>query len=266
MNLVDDLIAIALGAGKQILTVYERDFSVRLKRDASPVTEADEAAEAYIVSELSRIAPDIPIVAEEATAAGVVPATSEQFFLVDPLDGSKEFISRNGEFTVNIALIRAGVPVVGVVYAPALGRIWWGDLEGRAKQGRVADGEVIEARKIAVRLAPSEGLDVVGSRSHCGAETHAWLQQYNVAGFVPAGSSLKFCLVASGEADLYPRMGRTMEWDTAAGDAVLRAAGGKVVTLLGDHLSYGKRNQADDIDFANPQFVAIGDPALGWLP
>ena len=262
MTLVQQLIDVAIDAGAEILRIYDTDFSVRIKDDSSPVTEADEAAEAIIVAALARIAPEIAVVAEEAAAAGRVPETAGQFFLVDPLDGSKEFITKNGEFTVNIALIDNGVPVLGVVYAPALGRIWWGERQGGAFHARVADGALSAQQQIRVRGCATAGLDVVGSRSHGGSEVDAWLQRFQVARFVPAVSSLKFCLVASGEADLYPRLGRTMEWDTAAGDAVLRAAGGRVETLIGDLLSYGKRNQAHDSDFANPHFVAFGDPAL----
>lgn len=259
---IEELLAVAIEAGAEILRIYDTDFAVRVKEDSSPVTEADEAAEAIIVAALARIAPDIAVVAEEAAAAGRIPETVHRFFLVDPLDGSKEFITRNGEFTVNIGLIEGGVPVLGVVYAPALGRIWWGERDGGAFHARVADGAITGSQRIQVRGSSGTGLDVVGSRSHGGSDVDAWLQRFQVARFVPAGSSLKFCLVASGEADLYPRLGRTMEWDTAAGDAILRAAGGRVETLFGELLCYGKRNQAHDTDFANPHFVAFGDPAL----
>lgn len=256
------LLNAAIAAGAEILRIYETDFAVAYKDDESPVTLADVAAERIIVAALNRLAPDIPVVAEEAAAAGQVPPAAERFFLVDPLDGSKEFISRNGEFTVNIGLIEHGVPVLGVVYAPALGRIWWGQAGEGAFSGQVVDGVIGERRKIAVRGAAVDGIEVVGSRSHGAGDTDGWLNRFRVARYVPAGSSLKFCLVASGEADLYPRLGRTMEWDTAAGDAILRAAGGRVETLFGELLCYGKRNQGHDADFANPHFVAFGDPAL----
>lgn len=256
------LLDAAIAAGAEILRIYETDFAVSHKSDQSPVTEADIAAEKIIVAQLQLIAPDVPIVAEEAAAAGQVPATAERFFLVDPLDGSKEFITKNGEFTVNIGLIEHGVPVLGVVYAPALGRIWWGQRQEGAHCAQVVDGALQGQRTISVREAAEAGIDVVGSRSHGASDTDAWLQRFQVANFVPAGSSLKFCLVASGEADLYPRLGRTMEWDTAAGDAILRAAGGRVQTVSGDVLCYGKRNQGHDTDFANPHFVAFGDPNL----
>lgn len=260
--MIEELLAVAIAAGGEIMRIYDTDFAIRIKEDSSPVTEADEAAEAIIVAALKRIAPDIAVVAEEAAAAGRIPETAQRFFLVDPLDGSKEFITRNGEFTVNIGLIEGGIPVLGVVYAPALGRIWWGDRDSGAFHARVIDGVISDGRNIRVRGCGSTGIEVVGSRSHGGSDVDAWLQRFQVARFVPAGSSLKFCLLASGEADLYPRLGRTMEWDTAAGDAILRAAGGRVETMFGELLCYGKRNQSHDTDFANPHFVAFGDPAL----
>jgi 3'(2'),5'-bisphosphate nucleotidase len=259
------LVKIALAAGVKILETYQTDFDVAYKADESPVTEADTAAEAIIVSGLGRNFPNIAIVAEEAVAAGDVPETGERFFLVDPLDGSKEFISKNGEFTVNIALIESGTPVAGVVYAPALGRIWWGSAHEGAFAARVIDPaldpRLVDEAPIAVRAAP-EGLCAVGSRSHGSGEGDERLSRFAISEFKSAGSSLKFCLVASGEADLYPRLGRTMEWDTAAGDAILRAAGGKVLCLDGSPFDYGKRNQTGDSDFANPFFIALGDPRL----
>lgn len=260
-RIIDQLLDIAIKAGSEILQIYATEFSVTIKADNSPVTLADTAAEAIIVSALRAIAPDVAVIAEEAVSAGQIPEVVERFFLVDPLDGSKEFISRNGEFTVNIGLIEHGVPVAGVVYAPALGRIWWGTCDGGAFQARVVEGALERKESIRVRGAAPDGLDVVGSRSHGNGVEH-WLEHFAVARFVPAGSSLKFCLVAAGEADLYPRLGRTMEWDTAAGDAILRAAGGRVETLFGETLRYGKRDVPGDCDFANPHFVAFGDPAL----
>ena len=209
-----------------------------------------------ILHGLERFAPDIPVVAEEAVADGAVPQTGERFFLVDPLDGSKEFISRNGEFTVNIALIEHGAPVMGVVYAPALGRIWWGTVGTGAYAATVRDNALHDPKPVACMPCAGKGMRVVASRSHASPQLDNYLKDIDVADYVPAGSSLKFCLLAEGSADLYPRMGRTMEWDTAAGDAILRAAGGHVATLDDVPLSYGKRNQPDDTDFANPPFVA----------
>lgn len=263
MPRLDDLLAIALKAGEDILSVYAQDFSVAFKDDASPVTEADTRAEAIILEGLARIAPDIPVVAEECVAAGIVPPPSLRFFLVDPLDGSKEFISRNGEFTVNIALIENGAPVEGIVYAPALGRIWWGAVGEGAFSASVEGDTIGPAQPLAVISCGDNAMRVVGSRSHKTPELDDYLGTVAVADFLAAGSSLKFCLVAEGKADLYPRFGRTMEWDTAAGDAVLRAAGGCVRTLDGALLTYGKRNLPHDSDFANPHFIACADTAPG---
>lgn len=249
---------IALEAGAEIMRLYDQGFAVETKSDASPVTEADRAAEAIILKGLAALTPDIPVVAEEEAAAGRLPDIGPSFFLVDPLDGTKEFISRNGEFTVNIALIENGIPIAGVVYAPALGRLFWGAQETGAFTADVSDGQVQHARPIRVRAAPQDGLRAIGSRSHGASETQDWLKAYNVRDFVSAGSSLKFCLLAAGEADIYPRLGRTMEWDTAAGHAVLNAAGGRMTRLDGSPFLYGKRNQADEADFANPHFVAFG--------
>jgi 3'(2'), 5'-bisphosphate nucleotidase len=239
---------IALRAGEVVMAVYSTDFAVRGKDDASPVTEADERAEEVIVPALQALTPDVPIVAEEAVAAGRIPVVRDRFWLVDPLDGTKEFIGRNGEFTVNIALVQDGTPVLGVVYAPALGRLFAGAVGGDAyvedAQGR---------RGIRCRAAPAEGLTVVASRSHGDAAAlDAFLGGRKVASLKNAGSSLKLCLVAAGEADLYPRLGRTMEWDIAAGHAVLAAAGGSVTDLSGKALAYGKPG------FDNPHFVASG--------
>lgn len=256
-----DLNPIMLAAGAEIMRIYATDFAVVTKGDSSPVTEADQRAEAIILSGLKHIAPGIPVIAEEEAAAGRFPTTAGTFFLVDPLDGTKEFISKNGEFTVNIALIEDGKPVLGAVYAPALGKIWWGSAGKGACMAEVKEGVVGEAGTITVRQ-PQGGLIAVGSRSHGGAETKAYLEAFTVADFVAAGSSLKFCLIAEGRADIYPRMGRTMEWDTAAGDAILRAAGGRVETLDGQPLKYGKRFQNNDGDYANPHFVAFGHESV----
>ncbi|HSW05277.1 3'(2'),5'-bisphosphate nucleotidase CysQ [Aquabacterium sp.] len=247
-SLLEGIVAIAREAAAVVMAVYATDFSVRGKNDASPVTAADEQAEAVIVAGLERLAPDIPIVAEEAVAAGRLPQLGDRFWLVDPLDGTKEFISRNGEFTVNIALIEHGAPVLGVVSAPALGRVFAG-LVGSGAWVEDAQGR----RAIHCRRVPDEGLTVVASRSHGDAAAlDAFLAGRHVASTTNAGSSLKLCLVAGGEADLYPRLGRTMEWDIAAGHAVLAAAGGQVRDLLGQALHYGKPG------LDNPHFVASG--------
>ena len=247
-NLLRSVEAICRRAGAAVLEIYDSDFEVRGKADATPVTEADERAEAIITSALAVLTPDIPVVAEEAVAGGVMPdIAGGRFWLEDPLDGTKEFISRNGEFTVNIALIEAGVPVLGVVLAPALGRLYAGGI-GLGAWVEDAQGR----RPIRCRSVPEEGLSVVASRSHGdAAELEAFLAGRKVAALVGAGSSLKLCLVAAGHADLYPRLGRTMEWDIAAGDAVLRAAGG-LVRRVGSNepLGYGKPG------LHNPHFYA----------
>jgi 3'(2'),5'-bisphosphate nucleotidase len=260
-QVIDQLVSIALEAGTAILPVYERmkPEDAQIKGDGSPVTQADALAEALILERLAVLAPRTPVVAEESVAAGRIPDIAGQpFFLVDPLDGTKEFLSKNGDFTVNIALIDNGVPLLGVVYAPAIGELYAGEAGQGARRALVKDGQRGEWQAIRVRAVPAAGLKVQASRSHLTEETKAFIERFKVAEFVSAGSSLKFCRVAAGEADLYPRLGRTMEWDTAAADAVLRAAGGKVLDMQGRPLAYGKRRQADDSDFANPWFVAAG--------
>lgn len=255
------LIEIGLAAGSEIMAVYaDSTFRHIHKGDGSPVTEADHRAEAVILKALSAEAAGIPVVAEEEVSAGRIPAASERFFLVDPLDGTREFINRNGEFTVNIALIEKDRPVLGMIYAPALGQIFVA-VNGVAWRTDVTHGLAGELRPIQARPAPKR-LAAVGSRSNCTDETMDWLKRFDVDGFVSRGSSLKFCLVACGEADVYPRFGRTMEWDTAAGDAILRAAGGVTTTIDGIPMTYGNRGRVGEADFANPAFLAFGDPAL----
>ena len=248
---------VALRAGAAMMPIYDRGTEATQKADGSPVTEADELAERMILATLAAVASELPVVAEEAAAAGRVPPTPGRFLLVDPLDGTKEFLNRNGDFTVNIALIDAGVPVFGVVFAPAVGEIYVGAAGVGAWLGAVVDHAVIGWTPIATRPAPAS-IAVVASRSHLTPQTRAFVERFDVDSFVSRGSSLKFCQVARGQADIYPRLGRTMEWDTAAGDAVLRAAGGIVTTLDAAPLVYGKRDQAEDSDFANPHFVAWG--------
>nr|WP_182087340.1 3'(2'),5'-bisphosphate nucleotidase CysQ [Aureimonas sp. ME7] len=257
---LDSLVPLALDAGRCVLSHYRPETRVETKSDGSPVTDADREAEAIILDGLRNLAPDIAVVAEEEVCAGRVPSSAERFFLVDPLDGTREFVSRNGEFTVNIALVEDGVPTLGLVYAPALGRLFAGG-QGGAWQAEVRNGELEARRAMRVRAAPT-GLTVVGSRSHGSPATAAFLERFEVEAFAARGSSLKFCLLAAGEADLYPRFGRTMEWDTAAGDAILRAAGGLTATLDGSPLRYDKRDQTHDADFANPNFLAVGDLRL----
>jgi 3'(2'), 5'-bisphosphate nucleotidase len=247
-QVINDLVETAERAGKEILAVYGREFAHELKADDSPVTEADLRAEALILEALAELAPEIPVVAEESVTAGDVPQVGDgPFFLVDPLDGTREFISRNGEFTVNIALVEGRLPRLGVVHMPALDETFWGERDSGAWR-RHARGapERIRCR------APGEALVVVASRSHRDAKTDEYLRRFEVAELISAGSSLKFCRVAQGLADLYPRLGRTMEWDVAAGHAVLLAAGGGVETIEGEPLHYAKPG------FENPHFVAHG--------
>jgi 3'(2'),5'-bisphosphate nucleotidase len=256
---LDDLVGIAVDAGRAILTIYaSRYLSSRSKTDGSPVTAADYAAEAIILERLSLLYPEIPIIAEEEAAAGRASQVADRFFLVDPLDGTLEFLSRSADFTVNIALVEDRRPIRGVVYAPAHAVIYAGEPETGAREARVVDHIVQAWRPITCRRPPEAGLAVVASRTHMSPETEGFVRRLGAANLVSAGSSLKFCRVAAGEADLYPRLARTMEWDTAAGDAVLRAAGGRVCTLDGAPLAYGKRRQANDVDYANPWFVAAG--------
>ena len=247
-RLLEALVPIVRAAGAVVMDIYRADFTVRGKHDASPVTEADERAEALIVPALEALLPGVPVVAEEAVAAGRLPALGRRFWLVDPLDGTKEFIGRNGEFTVNIALVEDGEAVLGTVFAPAIERLFL---------GATGIGAFVEqdGRRgpIRCRAVPPAGLTVVASRSHGDATAlDAFLGARKVAALTNAGSSLKLCLVAAGEADLYPRLGRTLEWDIAAGHAVLAAAGGRVQTLAGAPLRYGKPG------LDNPHFVASG--------
>jgi 3'(2'), 5'-bisphosphate nucleotidase len=239
---------IAEAAGRATLG-FHGAAEATLKTDGSPVTAADQAAEDIILPALKALTPGIPIISEEAATKGLCPAVlGGTFWLVDPLDGTREFLNGNGEFTVNIALIEDGQPVLGVVVAPALNQTYAGGGSGTAMLAD-AQGE----RPIAVRAIPPEGETVVGSRSHGDATAMAaFLRDHKVAAFRTAGSSLKLCLIARGEADLYPRLGTTMEWDIAAGHAVLRAAGGTVRTLDGDPFRYGKPG------YRNPHFVAFG--------
>ena len=255
--------ALTRAAGDVVMRIYATDFAVQGKADASPVTLADQQAEAVILAGLRALTPDIPIVAEEAAAAGDVPAlvAGGRFWLVDPLDGTREFVARNGEFTVNIALIDGGRPVLGVVLAPAVA-VPGGAPGGCLYSGVVGQGAWLEdangRRPITCRAEPVEGPTVLGSRSHGDASAmDAFLQRHlagrPVARFATAGSSLKLCLLAAGQADLYPRLGRTMEWDIAAGHAVLAAAGGQVCRVDdGQPLAYGKPG------FENPHFWARG--------
>jgi 3'(2'), 5'-bisphosphate nucleotidase len=250
---------IAVKAGAVVMRVYNAGAKMRLKADASPVCEADEMAEALILDELSRFVPNLPVLAEEAAARGEKPSLDGRFVLVDPVDGTKEFLGRNGEFTVNIALVDHGVPRAGAIYAPALNKLWFGGetaFKCLVEPGGDPDGGA-PIKQLHTREQPQQGLVVVASRSHADPRTEQFLAGLTVLERRSAGSSLKFCLVAEGQADLYPRFGPTMEWDTAAGDAILRAAGGTVLGLDGEPLRYGKRA----LDFRNEGFMAWGQAA-----
>jgi 3'(2'), 5'-bisphosphate nucleotidase len=257
-----DLIAlagIAWDAGQIVLRHYANiDIEHNRKEDRSPVTAADIEAEAFILSRLRAVALGVPVVAEEEAAAGRTQPPGNRFFLVDPLDGTKEFLNRNGEFTVNIGEIVNGRPVRGVVFAPAMKRLFFGELANGAFEIATSETGAPDysgASPIKARKAAQDGLVAVASRSHRDSKTDEYLAHFPVKAFVSAGSSLKFCLVAAGEADIYPRLGRTMEWDTAAGHAVLSAAGGSVTTIEGGPFLYGKAGE----NFANPHFVARGE-------
>jgi 3'(2'), 5'-bisphosphate nucleotidase len=243
----------AIAASLLILDVYARPIAAVTKADGSPVTEADAAAEAVILEYLKPTG--IPVLGEESVAAGIIPTLGERYFVVDPLDGTKEFIKRNGEFTVNIALVEHGVPVLGVVLAPATGETFIGDASG-AWFCNTLSGMATERRAMSVASATRPR--IVASRSHGHVALAALCETLDVEADVSVGSSLKFCLLARGDAQLYPRFTPTCEWDTAAGQAVLEAAGGAVVTLDGARMRYGKH----DLGFLNPYFVAASSLSL----
>ena len=244
---LETLVRIAQAAGEVVMRHYQAGCEARMKSDRSPVTDADEEAEKLILAELAKAFPGVPVVAEEQAAAGRISQVGSRFFLVDPVDGTKEFVKRGGEFTVNIGEIVDSEPASGVVLAPAIGRLF----VGAAGEGafELSNGTL---RDIACRAPAPDGLVAISSRSHPDAKTDELLKSMPIKGHTNAGSSLKFCLVAAGEADIYPRAGTTMEWDTAAGHAVLRAAGGTVTNWDGSPFLYGKP------DFRNGPFIARG--------
>jgi 3'(2'),5'-bisphosphate nucleotidase len=242
MSYIDLMIEAALRAGEIVADVYARGVEAETKTDGSPVTEADRRAEALILDRLRRTG--LPVLAEESVAAGRIPALGERYFCVDPLDGTREFLKRNGEFTVNIALIEHGHPTEGVVLAPATGALYWG--------GRGGAFTRVGGQEHRLRCGAQTPIRVVASRSHGHAALAALIKKLRIAENVSVGSSLKFCMLAAGKAELYPRFTPTSEWDTAAGQAVLEAAGGVVLTLDGAPLAYGKRGDG----FLNPFFVA----------
>jgi 3'(2'), 5'-bisphosphate nucleotidase len=256
-RLLPDVIAIARDAGRTILEVYESAFTVKEKDDHSPLTEADLRSEKLILAGLRRIAAEVPVLSEET---GQVPWATRRgwsrLWVVDPLDGTREFVGRNGEFTVNIALVQDGRVILGVVHAPALGRTYFG-CEGA---GSFRSDAEAAGRPIHVAKRGPGPVRVVGSRSHRGSSLDAFLERVGPYELVEVGSSLKLCLVAEGAADVYPRLGPTCEWDTAAGQCVLEQAGGQVVTLAGQPLGYNLREEV-----LNPFFVGFADPDTDWL-
>ncbi|ROR29556.1 3'(2'),5'-bisphosphate nucleotidase CysQ [Inmirania thermothiophila] len=256
-RLLEAVAALAREAGRRILEVYATDFAVAHKDDRSPLTEADMASHRTLVEGLRRLTPEIPVLSEESAS---VPfherARWTRFWLVDPLDGTKEFVKRNGEFTVNVALVEGHAPVLGVVHAPVLDRTYLGARGLGAFRLEGGRGR----RPIRVRCPAAEPPAVAGSRSHATPELAAYLERLGPHELRSIGSSLKFCLVAEGSADLYPRLGPTSEWDTAAAQAVVEAAGGHVVDTGGRPLRY---NTGDSL--LNPHFLVYGDPARDWL-
>ena len=261
MNLDDALIDLARRAGDAIMEVYAGEFEVQTKADASPLTVADLRSHRLIVDGLRRLTPDLPIISEEADPADfAVRRTWDRYWLVDPLDGTKEFVSRNGEFTVNIARIEAGRPVLGVVGVPVREEVFVGDVKSRNAYKSTPNGrKTLHTRAVSA----TEGLTVVASRNHGGPRLERYLDALSVAfGTVSrksVGSSLKFCILAEGLADFYPRLGPTSEWDTAAAQAVLTAAGGGVHRFDGSALAYNTK-----ASLLNPEFFCVGDPAFPW--
>jgi 3'(2'),5'-bisphosphate nucleotidase len=247
------MIEAAIAAAPVICEVYERGVTATSKSDGSPVTEADARAEVVILDHLK--ATGIPVLAEESASAGRIPELGDLFFVVDPLDGTKEFLKRNGEFTVNIALCEGARPVAGVVLVPTTGVVYWGSAEG-AFEAQVTDGAVGPATRLKANC--DEPFKIVASRSHGHAALEGLMKTFGITDNVSVGSSLKFCLLARGVAQLYPRFTPTMEWDTAAGQAVLEAAGGVVLTLDGRPLRYGKK----ETKFLNPFFIAAAEDGL----
>ncbi len=255
-TLVKPLLETTLKAGKVVMDVFNTDFEFTGKTDNSPVTEADRKGEELITAALKEIAPNIPIVGEEAKSEGKCPDISGgTFWLVDPLDGTKEFIKKGSDFTVNIGLIIDGNPVMGFVLAPALNKFYWGVVGEGAWVADVKDSQLTNTQAIHARVTDSEKLVIVASKSHRSEELEKYLQNFPKAENISIGSSLKLCLLATGEADLYPRLGPTCEWDTAAAHAVLLAAGGHVEVADGTPLTYAK----DTTSFLNPWFLCKAD-------
>ncbi|NVK20933.1 MAG: 3'(2'),5'-bisphosphate nucleotidase CysQ [Kangiellaceae bacterium] len=244
---------IAKDAGKKILEIYQKDFEIYEKKDESPLTEADLASHHHIVAQLEALTPDIPILSEESSAISWQERSSwETYWLIDPLDGTKEFIKKNGEFTVNIALIYKHNPVLGVVYAPVLDTLYFGSTDIGAKK-QVANASAVKIQS-AAPINPLNKIKIVGSRSHASDDMQTYLQQFSDFEMIPMGSSLKLCLVAEGAADIYPRLGPTSEWDTAAAHAVVVAAGGRCINYeTNEELLYNTKES-----LLNPYFIVQG--------
>ncbi|HSG96998.1 MAG TPA: 3'(2'),5'-bisphosphate nucleotidase CysQ [Woeseiaceae bacterium] len=256
-SLVDPIVALAEDAGRAILEVYSTEFAVQEKVDESPLTQADLAAHRWIDAGLRSLTPEIPIISEESGLPDYEERSQwQRYWIVDPLDGTKEFVNRNGEFTVNIALIQDGRPVLGVVHVPVQGKTYTG-CEGLGAQRREGNQDPVPIRVASSCVGPAR---IVGSRSHRGASLDAFLENVGDHEMIPMGSSLKFCVVAEGGADLYPRLGPTSEWDTAAAHAVVEQAGGRVVTLDGKPMKYNAK-----ADILNPHFLVIGATDRDWL-
>jgi 3'(2'), 5'-bisphosphate nucleotidase len=248
---LEELIGAVRDAGLKAMDIYSREVDVALKADSSPVTEADLAVDEILTKELVRLFPDCPVVTEEQASTHVVDAKNGRFFLVDPIDGTKEFINKTGEFTINIGLIENNVPIAGIVYAPAQGRLFIAETDGSCYE--LNDDNF--RKDLKVRNCGESSMIAVASRSHNTPETQSFLDDNGISDCVSAGSSLKFCVLAAGEADIYPRFGPTMEWDTAAGHAVLSGAGGQVLNIDGSPFKYGKP------DYRNPNFIACSPHA-----
>jgi 3'(2'), 5'-bisphosphate nucleotidase len=255
-SLIQPVTDIAVRAGQKILEIYETDFEIETKDDASPLTSADKASHNAIVAALEELTPDIPILSEESDSITWEERSQwPEYWLIDPLDGTKEFIKKNGEFTVNIALIQGHQAVLGVVHVPVKNRSFYGHQNGGAFE-RTPEGET---QSISVTVPAESPVRVVGSRSHRGELVDAYLEKLGDHVMVSMGSSLKLCLVATGEADVYPRLGLTSEWDTAAAQAVVECAGGKVVQTSGEPLMYNAKE-----DILNPHFLVYGDQNRDW--
>ena len=255
--LVEPIVALAEEAGRAILEVYSTDFEVQSKADESPLTQADLASHRCIAAGLESLTPGIPVISEESGLPDFAERRAwPRYWLIDPLDGTREFVNRNGEFTVNIALIDDNRPVLGVVYVPVRDTTYVG-CEGLGAERRDS-GDA--PRKIEVTATSGDVVRVVGSRSHRGASLDAWLAALGNYDMVPMGSSLKFCVVAEGGADVYPRLGPTSEWDTAAAQAVVEQAGGRVVTLDGKPMKYNEKEE-----ILNPHFFVFGAADRDWL-